>query len=604
MKAKIHNVPNYNGAPILSQDQVKGIEAVAAGGDLDSVNDALQALKPEKSSYEWSYQSGKISQELGTQIGVAKQLAANAYALSIGKPKVIHIPLDVEGEPNIPGNETSMLEDVAATGDEGLYQSAANIVGAKYNQYHGNNYAKNQAFGTIRNDLKGQMQALAAANQDPVTPSAIGVPTAGSTTVDGKKWIPRDQFGTPMLSAPNIKKLEKAAESGQVKTLSSAMIEAADKIKAKPKKHAVYKAGVALLQQMQGDVEAPESEEGPAKSLRPTNLQPKVTTAPRNSSGKVLTDSEIQLLEAAAATGDQAKLTQTAQDLGKQTYSWEKEKALNTVYQNLFGQIEAAALEAAVAQAVATGKPKIGLVENDNKGEPVLSQQHIKQLEAVAAAGDSGFLQASAQLLEEQYPTAYGKQVLAKAQDSLQKQMAAIAGSDTKDGQPDGQPAAVGAGGLTGLGEIKVTVVPQDNKGKPLITATNVKKLEKAAAAGIEELEQLIDALAAKMASPAKKAAIHNAAAELKGQLLGATVQEGDGGSGFGYAMTDVGSGKVLLPDQEVPSPAKVKKHRNEVKQGKKNYDGALEKISGKKGSNEGGLFKDKDIVLQRRVIW
>ena len=106
------------------------------------------------------------------------------------------------------------------------------------------------------------------------------------------------------------------------------------------------------------------------------------------------------------------------------------------------------------------------------------------------------------------------------------------------------------------------------------------------------------------MASPAKKAAILNAAAELKGQVLGTTVMEGDGGSGLGDTMASVNSGKVELPSQEVPSPKVLKKHRNAMQQGKKNYDADLTQVSGKKGSNDGGLFQDKHLDSLHYIKW
>ena len=143
-----------------------------------------------------------------------------------------------------------------------------------------------------------------------------------------------------------------------------------------------------------------------------------------------------------------------------------------------------------------------------------------------------------------------------------------------------------------------------NNKGKALIAGTNVKKLEKAAASGVDELQEVADTLATKMASPAKKAAILNAAAELKGQVLGSTVMEGDGGSGLGDTMASVNSGEVKLPSQEVPPPKVVKKHRNAMQQGKKNYDADLTQVSGKKGSNEGGLFKDKHLDSLHYIKW
>ena len=168
---------------------------------------------------------------------------------------------------------------------------------------------------------------------------------------------------------------------------------------------------------------------------------------------------------------------------------------------------------------------------------------------------------------------------------------------------PD-EPAPVAAALATG-GAFKLSGVPKDNKGKPLIAASNVKKLEKAAATGNpDDLQVVAEALWEKMKSPAKKAAILNAAAELKGKMLGIPTQEGDGGSGFGDAMADVASGKLDLPDQQVPSPQVVKKYRAQVKEGKKNYDADLEQIAGKKGSNEGGLFKDKTVDTLHYIKW
>ena len=101
-----------------------------------------------------------------------------------------------------------------------------------------------------------------------------------------------------------------------------------------------------------------------------------------------------------------------------------------------------------------------------------------------------------------------------------------------------------------------------------------------------------------------KKAAILNAAAELKGQMQGTPVLEGDGGSGLGQAMSAVDTGKVKLPDQAVPDQKAVEKQRKAIKAGQKDYDADLEQISGKKGSNEGGLFKDKHLETFHYVKW
>ena len=305
----------------------------------------------------------------------------------------------------------------------------------------------------------------------------------------------------------------------------------------------------------------------------------------------------VKQLEAAAATGNAKKLNEVADDLIEEAGDFSEKSAIAKAKGALKGEIEQAVIDAAIPNAVATGKAKIAVVPKASNGNPLIQDQHVQQLETVTNAGDPGFLAATASLIASEYHYIENKNAIANAAMSLQDQMSAIAAGGT--GQPE-QPPAVSAG----KPKPKLTEVPVNNKGKALITDTNVKKLEKAAASGVDELQEVADTLAAKMASPAKKAAILNAAAELKGQVLGSTVMEGDGGSGLGDTMASVNSGEVKLPSQEVPPPKVVKKHRNAMQQGKKNYDADLTQISGKKGSNEGGLFKDKHLDSLHYIKW
>ena len=151
----------------------------------------------------------------------------------------------------------------------------------------------------------------------------------------------------------------------------------------------------------------------------------------------------------------------------------------------------------------------------------------------------------------------------------------------------------------------KVSDVPKDNKGKPLVSATNAKKLQAAATSGdLAKLDQVSKALHDKLSSPAKKAAVLNAAAELKGQMLGKSVMEGDGGSGLSDTLASVVSGDVKLPEQDVPKPKVVQQQAVVLAKGKKNYDADLEQVSGKKGSNDGGLFKDKKLETLHYIKW
>ena len=150
----------------------------------------------------------------------------------------------------------------------------------------------------------------------------------------------------------------------------------------------------------------------------------------------------------------------------------------------------------------------------------------------------------------------------------------------------------------------KVTDVPQNNKGKPLVSKANVKKLEAAAAKGIDELDATAKTIADKLLHPPKKAAVLNAAAELKGNVQGVAVQEGDGGSGLSQTIDKVDDGKLKLPEQEAPPLKVMHQQEKKLKSGTKSYTADLVKVSGKKGSNEGGLFKDKKLDTLHYVKW
>ena len=167
---------------------------------------------------------------------------------------------------------------------------------------------------------------------------------------------------------------------------------------------------------------------------------------------------------------------------------------------------------------------------------------------------------------------------------------------------PEEQPAPV----TVAPNNVKVQIgdVPEDNKGKALVIPMNVKKLEAAAKKGEPELQKACDELIAKMLSPAKKAAVQNVCADLKGQLQGIPMVEGDGGSGLSEAVAQVDAGKVKLPKQSTPTPKVVAKEVEAVKNENKDYNKDLEQVSGKKGSNEGGLFKDKKLDTLHYLKW
>ena len=116
---KVQGSPADNdGNPLLSQEHIGKLEAAAATGDPNAVNQ----IEKDKTNPHWNYgQHGyalaNVKSNLIKQIEEAKQTAASEYAVSIGKPKLTDIPKNGQGVPFIPENEVALLE--ARRGDGG-----------------------------------------------------------------------------------------------------------------------------------------------------------------------------------------------------------------------------------------------------------------------------------------------------------------------------------------------------------------------------------------------------------------------------------------------------------------------------------------------------
>ena len=99
------------------------------------------------------------------------------------------------------------------------------------------------------------------------------------------------------------------------------------------------------------------------------------------------------------------------------------------------------------------------------------------------------------------------------------------------DKTPAEQPAPV----TVAPNNVKVQVddIPKDNKGKALITAhQRQESWRRPQRRASPSCRKACDDIIAKMLSPAKKAAVQNVCADLKGQLQGVPMVEGDGGVG------------------------------------------------------------------------
>ena len=139
----------------------------------------------------------------------------------------------------------------------------------------------------------------------------------------------------------------------------------------------------------------------------------------------------------------------------------------------------------------------------------------------------------------------------------------------------------------------------------PNVSATNQKKLEKAAASGDAQLlDKTGMKLSAALKSQGKQAAITNAVANLKAQIHGMVEQAAENDTGMSEAVENVSDGDVRLPRQSVPDPAVVEKQADLQGSGKKDYDADLELVDGKKGSTQGSLFKDKHLNTLHYVKW
>jgi|TARA_R110002012_G_scaffold4826_4_gene22109 hypothetical protein len=141
----------------------------------------------------------------------------------------------------------------------------------------------------------------------------------------------------------------------------------------------------------------------------------------------------------------------------------------------------------------------------------------------------------------------------------------------------------------------KVGPIGVDSKGKPLIKGFQVKQMETMAAAkNFVGLESYKNELHDKLLATSKKAALSNAYNELLAQMLGtqAPIEQSD--SSEQQAMIEAVAEKdVKLPEGKALSTKILQAENEKILDGSKNWDKDLELISGKKGSLEGGLYKD-----------
>ena len=474
--------------------------------------------------------------------------------------------------------------------------------------------ALNQVFKKLESFKVAQLKADALAKQAPEPPRVVAqAPATPAAPPDPMSYkltddeIPTDAKGEPLVSKANVKKLEEAmgksvADLQQVTSELTKTVKKQDKIKALlDTSDLMYKkwAAATYLKNVTDDLlKAPVQQD--------TGLKPslKVLDIDKDGEGNpLLSPDQVQQLEEAAAQGKYAlahKAHELAQEVGYQAgpQFYALMNATDALSGHLHGgvyepeesepkPVAPASATVSAPEAAATPGPKLTDAEIPKAmGKPVLSKDQVKVLEDAAAKGIPE-LEAAADQLVENIPFQASNDAVMNAAAVLKAKLSGVQGS----------PAGI----LTV--KPKVTEVPKDNKGKPLVSKANIKKLEDAAAQP-GQLDVVATGLAEKMLSPAKKAAIAAIAADLKSQLTGVEVQEADGGSGLSDTIEQVDDGEVKLPNQTVPKRAVVDQQMKLTQAGNKDYDKDLEKVSGKKGSNEGGLFKDKQLQTLHYVKW
>ena len=160
----------------LDDAAVKALEQAAAEGSVDKMKLVGASLpKPGTSYLENKDHNNAVSKSttaLTTQINAAKQAAAEAYALSAGKPKVVSELTYAYEEETLPEAQVALLEKAAATGDKELVVAVQKIL-------QGSNSAwasETKGLYSAKESLLHQMDALAEGGYEPTPAAELGLP--------------------------------------------------------------------------------------------------------------------------------------------------------------------------------------------------------------------------------------------------------------------------------------------------------------------------------------------------------------------------------------------------------------------------------------------
>ena len=536
-----------------------------------------------------------VAQKAGAQVAAAppepQQLGATTATEPSYPLKLSDIPKDDQGKPLVTLEQVQKIEEALPKGLSEFIHVKWALVDATEDKAQ-------------KNAIMTTADLMSSNWQDSKKPKLTALEDSELPTISQGEFL---------LEHWHVNDLEEAASLG-VHALNSAKWELIARVNSLSKVDAVLQVSDTLYQKVLA-VHKP-GVMLPGQGLTSTEsatvkLDPDVI--PKDQKGKKLLNKlEVTKLELAASAGLNT-LHYMRNQLVEKDKAGGKTSAIYQAVKSLSDQLEEQKAQPDVVRQPVAEPPAEPVtsafkltdaeIPKDANGNPLVTKANIKKLEEVAAQGKYALADTYNEIaknMDDGSPQFYA---LMDVQSALSKQLQESADQPQVDVPEPVTITAIPT--LTPKAPPpKVTGVPKDNKGKPLVSAANVKKLESAAATNVAQLNTMATGLAEKMLSPAKKAAIQNVANDLKSQMTGVEVQEGDGGSGLSAAIGQVDDGQVKLPTQTVPTPAVVTQQVKLAKTGKKDYDKDLENVSGKKGSNEGGLFKDKKLQTLHYVKW
>ena len=346
-------------------------------------------------------------------------------------------------------------------------------------------------------------------------------------------------------------------------------------------------------------------------------FEPKVPIVPVNTKGELLLSAEnVDKLEAAGAKGV-AELDATAKTVTANLKTTAEKTALSVAVGYMKEQIQkAGALGAdAVQQQVdkepykkvtildhlppksqaASETPKVGDIPLNNKGKPLVSKANIKKLEEAAAKSEFE-LKLQTNGIADGLKTAALKTAVFKVGAELMAQIQTEPAQEysgkvapKKSTKQVQQPSPTGQAP-------KVTDVPLNNKGKPLISKANVKKLEAAAAQGIDELDTTAKTITDKLLASSKKAAVLNAAEGLKKKILSTNASSVLQTKAVKEPSKPAAGPKVKnvptdIEGKPAVSEANIKKLEAAAAKGAKDLDATAKEIAGELTSPKNKLY-------------